>query len=231
MRLLVSVRCRAEVPAALSGGADIIDAKEPGRGSLGPVDAAVLAEISASVPDAVPLSVALGDYGDEQVAGSPLLGGRARYLKIGFAGVSDETAVRRVIGAAVAAAETRVEAGGIVAVAYADAPRAGALDPRTVARIAIGAHAGGVLLDTCVKDGRDLLSWMEPAALREWVGMVREAGLLAAVAGSLCADRIPEVAAAGPDVIGIRGAACEGGRSGPVSAERVRAVRSALPPD
>ena len=35
MRLLVSVRSAEEVSAALAGGADIIDAKEPERGSLG----------------------------------------------------------------------------------------------------------------------------------------------------------------------------------------------------
>ena len=38
MRLLVSVRSAAEVAAALAGGADIIDAKEPSRGGLGAVD-------------------------------------------------------------------------------------------------------------------------------------------------------------------------------------------------
>ena len=38
MRLLVSVRSAAEVGPALAGGADIIDAKEPGRGSLGAGD-------------------------------------------------------------------------------------------------------------------------------------------------------------------------------------------------
>ena len=37
MRLLVSVRSAAEARAALSGGADIIDAKEPSLGSLGAV--------------------------------------------------------------------------------------------------------------------------------------------------------------------------------------------------
>ena len=46
MRLLVSVRSADEVAAAMAGGADIIDAKEPARGSLGAVDAATLARPS-----------------------------------------------------------------------------------------------------------------------------------------------------------------------------------------
>ena len=57
MRLLVSVRSAEEVSAALAGGADIIDAKEPARGSLGRVTPAVLSAIAARTPASVPLSV------------------------------------------------------------------------------------------------------------------------------------------------------------------------------
>ena len=64
MRLLVSVRSAEEVSAALAGGADIIDAKEPARGSLGRVTPAVLSAIAACTPASVPLSVALGDCAD-----------------------------------------------------------------------------------------------------------------------------------------------------------------------
>ena len=57
MQLLVSVRSAAEVEAPLGGGADIIDAKEPDRGSLGPVPPATLAEILAPDPSLnVPLA-------------------------------------------------------------------------------------------------------------------------------------------------------------------------------
>ncbi len=40
-RLLVSVRSAAEAEIALSAGADLIDVKEPSRGSLGAADPAV----------------------------------------------------------------------------------------------------------------------------------------------------------------------------------------------
>ena len=62
MQLLVSVRSEAEVAAALAGGADLIDAKEPALGSLGPVGGAELLAIAARVPETVPLSAALGDF-------------------------------------------------------------------------------------------------------------------------------------------------------------------------
>src|SRR5919109_795896 len=94
MPLLVSVRSGEEVPAALHGGADIIDAKEPARGSLGAVEPAVLSAIAERTPASVPLSVALGDCASAEAVRAALDGARLPersapvYLKLGFAGVS-----------------------------------------------------------------------------------------------------------------------------------------------
>ena len=48
-KLLVSVRSVAEARIALAGGVDLIDVKEPRRGSLGAADAGIIAEIVAHV--------------------------------------------------------------------------------------------------------------------------------------------------------------------------------------
>jgi uncharacterized protein (UPF0264 family) len=85
-----------------------------------------------------------------------------------------------------------------------------------------------VLLDTQVKDGLGLLRWMDSTALRLWVEASRAAGLLTAVAGGLGLDDIDLVSTANPDVVGVRGAACDGGREGRVNAQRVRALRQRL---
>ena len=45
--------------------------------------------------------------------------------------------------------------------------------------------------------------------------------------GRLTADDLPRLAACGPDVAGVRGAACSGGRRGSVSAENVMTLRAA----
>ena len=50
MQLLVSVADAADAVAAIEGGADIIDAKDPSRGPLGPVSAAALDAILAAAP-------------------------------------------------------------------------------------------------------------------------------------------------------------------------------------
>src|SRR5262249_27258839 len=65
MRLLVSVASAAEALAALGGGADVVDAKDPHAGALGAVSAEVLHGIRAAIAGARPLSAALGDAIDE----------------------------------------------------------------------------------------------------------------------------------------------------------------------
>lgn len=234
MQLLVSVRSAAEVGPALSGGADIIDAKEPSHGSLGSVSSATLAEILAMVPSECPLSVAMGDLTSPQevitaIAALELpVRPAPTYLKLGFAGVRSPEIVARLLATAVAAVAEKGSAALVVAVAYADAARAGTLTPDLIPGRAHAAGAAGVLLDTHTKDGVGLLQWLTPHALAGWVAGARREGLVTALAGSLTLEDVDTVSAAGADVVGVRGAACEGGRQGRVSADRVAALRQRL---
>jgi uncharacterized protein (UPF0264 family) len=234
LQLLVSVRSADEVDPALAGGADIIDAKEPDRGSLGPVDRGVLSRILQRVPDNCGVSLALGDVTrpDEVLAAvhglelppraSPM------YLKLGFAGVPSPDQIGSLIEIAVSVTSVMAAAPRIVAVAYADAEQAGTVPPALIPPLAQAAGAAGVLLDTHGKGGRGLLEWLPSGALVDWVARARRAGLLAALAGSLRPRDLALVCRAQPDVLGIRGAACSGGRGGQVSEDRVRRFRLAL---
>jgi uncharacterized protein (UPF0264 family) len=226
MRLLVSVRSGEEVAAALAGGADIIDAKEPARGSLGAVTAAVLATIAAHTPSSVPLSVALGDCTDLDELRAALdvarTGERTAsvYLKVGFAGAQSLEAITALLEAAIGSATGAC----IVAVGYADFGVAGTAPPEEVLRAAVAARAGGFLVDTWLKDGRVLLDHFSIERLTALSLSARAAGLLFAVAGSLDSDAISRLAGIA-DVIGVRGAACQGGRAGAVDEERVARLR------
>src|SRR5207248_4650901 len=84
-KLLVSVRNRAEAEAALAGGADLIDVKEPKRGALGAADARTLAAVVAAVAGRRPVSAALGELRETFWKGPPALPGLA-YVKWGLAG-------------------------------------------------------------------------------------------------------------------------------------------------
>ena len=231
MRLLVSVRSADEVEPALSGGADIIDAKEPGNGSLGSVSPATLAEVASRVPSNQELSVALGDVSSVAQVTALVDGlwlpprSATTYLKLGFAGLRSPETVRELLGAAIGAASRHRSRVTIIAVAYADAERAAALPAEVILRAAEVLGAGGLLMDTHLKDGTRLLDWQTPESLAAWVFRARESGLMAGLAGALRSDDVAALAKADADVIGFRGAACDAGRLGQVSIERVAVLR------
>ena len=240
MRLLVSVRSAAELGAAVAGGADLIDAKEPTQGSLGPVSPEVLAAIARALAPKIPLSIALGDPGTATEAAAAVSGALAVagartggiYLKLGLAGARNLPSGRGLLEAAVqstmqAAARSSASV-FVIAVAYADHAVAGAPARHAVSRVAAEVGAHGILLDTWRKDGRDLFHHVDAHALREWIEESGRLGLLVALAGSLGLEGVRAAAALPADVVGVRGAACAGGRSGEVQEQRVRALRRVL---
>ncbi len=227
MRLLVSVANATDAAAAMAGGPDLIDAKNPFAGALGAVSIETLREIHAVVAGARPVTAALGDaVDDSDIARTAhaFAAAGASLLKIGFAGVTDAD---RAL--ALAAAATRGAAAGgesrIICVAYADAGTT-SLSPACLARVAARAGAHGVLLDTADKRGPGLRDLIGPDALAAWVEDARSRGLLVALAGKLCADDFPFVRDARAGIVGVRGAACDDGRTGSISAARVRALHA-----
>jgi uncharacterized protein (UPF0264 family) len=232
LQLLVSVRHPDEVRPALEGGADIIDAKEPASGALGAVRGSTLALILKLVPDRCAFSAALGDpteplEADALVAALPLTRRSGRtYVKLGFAGVSGWESSLGVLRAACDAAERHPARPRVIAVAYADRKAGPDLDGTV--ELAADAGARGVLVDTFQKEGGTLLDAIPPARLTGWVARARRAGLLVALAGRLDRDALVALSSTGAHVVGVRGAACEGGRMGRVSAAKVRSLRDAL---
>jgi len=231
MRLLVSVRDAGEAEAALAGGANVIDAKDPAGGALGAAGPATLRAIRALVAPPVLFSAALGDApplpGTFALAAYGAAHCGTDYLKVGLrarerrAALELLVAVRR--GAEAAAPSVRV-----VAVAYADAARAGAFPPLLAPDVAQAAGLHGVLLDTLAKDGGTSLAALGERDVRAFVERAHAAGLEVGLAGSLGLADVPPAVALGPDLVGVRGSACDGGRLGRVSAARVRALREAL---
>ena len=227
MQLLISVAGPAEARAALSGGADVIDAKDPRRGALGPVPLHRLAAIRAAVAGARPLSAALGDATSEQALAGALgaaVSVGVAFVKVGFAGVTSETRARRLA----VAAQRRVSPDGgtrVVLVAYADWRGAESLAPARIVAVAAAAGAAGVLLDTANK-GAPLFTIATVASVAALVAAAHAAGLFAALAGGLSGAEFALARALGADVVGVRGAACVGGRLGRVSRTRVALLRA-----
>lgn len=220
MRLLVSVAEAREARAALAGGADIIDVKDPRRGALGAVRLDVLRAVCDEVPASHPLSVVVGDGGRSGlVARRAAAAGRvgAAFVKVGFRGV---TAPVRAGQLAAAARRGAGDTTRLVLVAYADWREADSLAPHALVAVAAHAGAAGVLLDTAAKSA-GLFARVDPDAVGAWVAAAHAAGLFAALAGGLRGTDFARARELGADLVGVRGAACDGGRTGSVSTLRV----------
>ncbi|HEV8058594.1 MAG TPA: (5-formylfuran-3-yl)methyl phosphate synthase [Gemmataceae bacterium] len=217
-QLLISVRNASEARVAVAGGADLIDVKEPSRGSLGQADFSIISEIAAIIGDQRPLSAALGELID---ATSEPPAANFSFVKWGLSGCamvrnwSDLLADR---AAGVQRTNARCQA---VGVAYADWRRAQSPSPADVCLAASRVHCAVVLVDTWIKDGSNLLAWLTPSQLIDLRVQCRALGLQLALAGGIDFDLLPIMHEIKPDWIGIRGAACTGGREGTLCADRV----------
>ena len=225
MKLLVSVVSAAEARAALSGGADIIDVKDPREGALGAPSPRVLAEVVAAVDGVAPVSVALGDLPDLPHTAAWAARGAAAYgvdyVKLGLRGVHGLDRATALVTAVVDALAVGAGAAGagaarvpaVIAAGYADGATAdpptfdAALLPELVARTGIA----GALIDTLRKDGRGVYGALSGAAVADLVARTRAAGGRFGVAGQLRPGELGRVEA---DIVGVRSAVCRGGDRG-----------------
>ncbi len=209
----------------MAGGADIVDAKDPAAGALGAVSLGMLQAIARQVGGAHPFSAALGDAADEESVGklaAAFVAAGADFVKVGLAGTSECARARALLASAAAGASRR----RVVAVAYADHWRVGSLPAADVLRVAASLRLGGVLLDTADKQGAGLRGVMTSSALAEWIEFAHRHRLVAAIAGKLTADDVAVLRTTSADILGVRGAACAGGRTGQISTARVSILRA-----
>jgi uncharacterized protein (UPF0264 family) len=226
-RLLVSVRNAQEASDAWTGGAEIIDIKEPVRGPLGLADPVTLKEIRATLPAQVPLSAALGELHELDVV--PSLAG-LRWAKIGLMHQQHkdwEPSWKRFA--------EQIGPVRLLGVCYADHGRVQAPDFTAVLRCvaacqSLSPEPAGILVDTAVKDGQGLLQWMSIAELRGCAQQCRNDGLFLALAGALQREDIVTLKEViQPDIIAVRGAACRGNdRLARIDREAVRSLRQSL---
>ncbi|MBX3439425.1 MAG: hypothetical protein KF861_18195, partial [Planctomycetaceae bacterium] len=148
-RLLVSVRSADEARSALEGGADIIDVKDPHRGSLGRADASVIAELATGkefVDSQIPLSVALGEVQEWNESDELDLPGNVTFAKLGLAGLQRDADWTARWTRARESSERRTAAPiGWIAVIYADAANAGSPPAQQVLEAAAATTCAGVL--------------------------------------------------------------------------------------
>jgi uncharacterized protein (UPF0264 family) len=227
-RLLVSVRNRSEALTALDAGADLIDIKEPLRGSLGYAGGATISEIARSVAGRAPTSAAFGELmhqSDTDDAWFDEAVSSIAFAKIGLA----NCALTRDWADRWQRFDRRLpEAIHRVAVAYADdAAKAPAFHEIVTQAVRLGCRA--VLIDTFNKGSGPLLGHWSRSKVRSSILQIQAHGMLAVLAGGLTEVAIESLLPLAPDLFAVRGAACTAhDRTGLLCAEPIRRLKALL---
>lgn len=220
--LLASVTSKHEAMLALAAGADIIDLKNPANGALGALPLPIISEVVQAVAGLRQTSATIGDLPMQPALLAEAIARTAEtgidFVKIGFFGDGDVTACLSAIEPLAA------QGLKLVAVLFADQHADMGLLPKLHAQ---GFH--GVMLDTCVKDGRSLLDHMALVELQLFVRAARAHSLYCGLAGSVQIEDIPKLLPLQADYLGFRGALCHGSdRRSALNASQVKELRNVL---
>jgi (5-formylfuran-3-yl)methyl phosphate synthase len=232
--LLISVRDVAEALAALEAGADVIDVKEPTRGSLGAADSATLAAIAKAVNGRAPVTAAMGELRDlatpEGLLNVDRIPPGVALFKIGLAGcirIIDWGARWRDAIAALCN-NNASSSPQPVAVVYADWQSAGAPSPDDVLHAGVHLACPALLIDTWNKSAGSLFNHFRKDDLHSLLDRARSQNLLVVLAGSLDGESFDEAVQLSPDLVAVRTAACDAGRNGRISTSRVHDLKRSI---
>ena len=232
MRLLVSPMNIVEAEAALAGGADILDIKNPKEGSLGANFPWVIRSIAELARGKVPVSATIGDLefkpGTASLAALGAATSGAEYIKAGLLGVKTQDQAEEMMKGIVRAVKDFDRSKKVVASGYSDFSRAGCISPFLLPAAAARAGADVVMVDTAVKDGRPTFDFMSEQDLREFIDLGHAEGLDVAIAGSIGFPHLELLTRLQPDIIGVRGIVCGGDRKSAIRADLVVELRKAL---
>jgi hypothetical protein len=226
--MLISPKSEQEAAEAIAGGADIIDVKNPQEGPLGANFPWVIKRIRQITPADIEVSCTLGEapnlHGSMALAALGAATTGVNYIKAGLYGLKTPEEAVRFMRNVIKAAKDYNPSIKVVVAGYADAVRIGTVDPLAVPDIAYEAQAEVAMLDTAIKDGKSLFTFLTKAQLQRFVNAAHGYGLQAALAGSLQKTDLPVVYGLGADVAGLRAAACtlSDRVNGQISREKVR---------
>lgn len=222
-RLLVSVQSRSEAELALSLGVDLLDVKDPARGSLGSAAPETIHDISHFVRGSAtqtPLSVALGELLEPHAANLLHACQTVQFLKCGFAGCAD---IPNWQDRWLQLREHANPSQQWVAAAYVDAAAACSPQWDEIQQAAIETGCAGLLLDTWSKTGGQLLDHISPEQVADIAQQMHRHGLFLAIAGCLQLKDLARLRGSGADVVAVRSAVCQAGqRDNPLDADRLR---------
>jgi uncharacterized protein (UPF0264 family)/dihydrodipicolinate synthase/N-acetylneuraminate lyase len=212
MMLMVSVQNLDEALEAEKGGADVVDVKNLQEAMVGSGHPRVVQEVRAGIPAEKHVSVTLGvvpsQPGTVAMAAYAAAQLNATSVKIGFVKTDYDVAVEvlRESRRAMQGSDTK-----LIGSLFADNHLYGGLDPNLMIKLAKDGLCDGFLIDTLVKDGRNLFDFIPERKLRELVLEGKQLGMSTSLSGHLRLEDMDELARINPDIVGVRGAVCASG--------------------
>lgn len=200
---LASVQSLQEAQVLLPALPDILDVKNPSQGALGALSVNAVAEIVTHIAGRCKISATIGDLPMQaEVINSALLEMASTgvdYVKVGLFPAPDLLACLEEMKATLQGLPVPV-----IAVLFADKMPTQNLVPM-LGKIGFE----GVMIDTAIKDGRQLVDHWDEQQLATFVQSVQQQGLICGLAGALQQQTIMALQQFGADYLGFRSALCE----------------------
>jgi uncharacterized protein (UPF0264 family) len=237
IKLLVSPRNIEEAKITISSNIDFIDCKNPEEGSLGANFPWIIKKMKELIPSNSNqlLSAAIGDFpnlpGSASLAALGAAVSGADIIKVGLEGPKNEAQGIRLMENVVKTINDYDSKIKIVAAGYADQSRI-KKSPEFLSIPTITSEAGAdiAMLDTYLKDGKNLFDFLSIDQLIEFKNKAKDLNLQVALAGNLNLNQIEKIKLISPDIIGVRSAVCEGydRNNGTIKATLIEGLKLAL---
>lgn len=231
MKLLVSPINVEEARISRTGGADIIDVKNPKEGSLGANFPWVIRAVKNAV-GSTPVSATIGDFnyrpGTASLAGLGAAVAGAEYIKVGLYDIQTKEQAFDMLVNIVRAVKDYDRNKKVVAAGYSDYKRINSISPFELPAIGEEAGVDLIMMDTGIKDGRSTFEFMNEDELTEFVINAKDHGLGSALAGTIKFEDIPALKRISPDIIGVRGCVCGGDRRSVIKKELVERLKTEI---
>lgn len=227
-QLLVSVQDASEAEMALASGVLWIDLKNPSLGSLGQPSLSTAREFNQALLQPIAYqvrrSVALGELDNLNLLSAFELMSQFPIAKVGFAGLGGLGGMRRDAHSSWKTLLSQCPSScQLVPAIYADNKLANAPDADAILDMVEPYRLRFVLIDTFVKDGRNLFDWLTVEDINSLIARVESRNARLVVAGSLRVSDWPRLAELAPTILGVRGSVCTVGndRSSRLSPEKL----------
>ncbi len=217
IKLLISPKTIEEAKVVINQNIDYIDCKNPKEGSLGANFPWIIKKMKKLIPPKSfqLLSATIGDFpnlpGSASLAALGAAVSGADIVKVGLKGPRNTREGIEIMKNVVRAVKDYNDEIMVVAAGYADRIRMDS-SPKFLSIPLIAAESGAdiVMLDTYIKDGKNLFDFLSEAQLLNFKDKAKEFDLKIALAGNLMVRNLLKIKRISPDIIGVRSAVCEG---------------------